>query len=143
MVPPGPRAEIAQQPVVWQQVARLLEREQPRLDRYLMPLLADPALRVVLTGAGTSAFIGECLAPALARHLQRRVDAIATTDLVTGPHLYLQRDVPTLLALSFARSGNSPESVATIDLAEQLVDQRHHLIFTCNADGELAARAAS
>jgi tagatose-6-phosphate ketose/aldose isomerase len=134
--------EIAQQPVVWQQVARLLEREQPRLDRYLKPLLADPALRVVLTGAGTSAFIGVCLAPALARQLQRRVDAIATTDLVTGPQLYLQRDVPTLL-VSFARSGNSPESVATIDLAEQLLDQRHHLIFTCNADGALAARAAS
>jgi tagatose-6-phosphate ketose/aldose isomerase len=62
--------EIAQQPVVWQQVARLLEREQSRLGRYLGPLLADPALRIVLTGAGTSAFIGECLAPALARQLR-------------------------------------------------------------------------
>jgi tagatose-6-phosphate ketose/aldose isomerase len=134
--------EIAQQPVVWQQVARLLTREQSRLDQYLKPLLANPAVRIVLTGAGTSAFIGECLAPALTHQLRRRVDAIATTELVTGPHLHLQRDVPTLL-VSFARSGNSPESVATIDLAEQLLDQLHHLIITCNPDGTLAARAPS
>ena len=55
-------------------------RERPASIAFLAPLLADPALRVVLTGAGTSAFIGECLAPALCGQLQRRVDAIATTD---------------------------------------------------------------
>ena len=57
--------EIAQQPAVWLQVARLLAAERARAGAFLTPLLADPALRIVLTGAGTSAFIGECLAPAL------------------------------------------------------------------------------
>jgi len=130
--------EIAQQPDLWLQVAQLVRAQHSNLDGFLAPLLANPALRVVLTGAGTSAFIGDCLAPALALHLGRRVDAVATTDLVTGPQLRLQSETPTLL-VSFARSGNSPESVAAVDLVEQLVHESHHLIVTCNADGALAA----
>lgn len=133
--------EIAQQPAVWLQVARLVAGERANLESWLAPMLADPSTRVVLSGAGTSAFIGECLAPALARQLNRRVEAIATTDIVSGPLLSLQRNVPTLL-ISFARSGNSPESAATVDIAEKLLADVHHLIITCNAEGALAQRVA-
>lgn len=132
--------EIAQQPAVWPQIAQLVTAERERIDRFLAPLLREPGLRVVLSGAGTSAFIGQCLAPALALHLGRRVDAIATTDVVGGPQLWLQDGNPTLL-VSFARSGNSPESVAAVDLAEQALTAVHHLFITCNADGALAAKA--
>jgi tagatose-6-phosphate ketose/aldose isomerase len=93
-------------------------------------------LRIVLTGAGTSAFVGECAASALARKSGLRVDAVATTDMVGSPESWLPRKVPTLL-VSFARSGNSPESVAALNLAEQCVQECHHLIFTCNAEGAL------
>src|SRR5215213_3887380 len=79
--------EIAQQPTVWLEVQSLIASARTRLDGFLAPLLADPSLRIVLSGAGTSAFIGDCLAPALSAHLRRRVDAVATTDLVSGPHL--------------------------------------------------------
>ena len=133
--------EIAQQPDVWLDVAALVERERSRLEAFLAPKLADPRIRLVLTGAGTSSYIGGCLAPALAQRLGRRVDAIATTDLVSGPHLYLQRDVPTLM-VSFARSGDSPESVATLDLAQRALDEIHHLVITCNAEGALALQMA-
>lgn len=133
--------EIAQQPQVWQEVAQLVDRNRSRLDGFLAPLLANPALRVVLSGAGTSGFIGDCLAPALSRHLGRRVDAVATTDLVAGPQLHLQRDVPILL-VSFGRSGNSPESVAAVDLTSRLANESYHLIVTCNGDGELASIGA-
>ena len=132
--------EIAQQPAVWPQIAELVTAERERIDRFLAPLLREPALRVVLSGAGTSAFIGQCLAPALALHIGRRVDAIATTDVVAGPQLWLQDGSPTLL-VSFARSGNSPESVAAADLAEQALTEAHHLFITCNAEGALAAKA--
>jgi len=129
--------EIAQQPDVWLDVAALVDRERARLDAFLTPLLANARVRVVLTGAGSSSYIGACLAPALSRQLCRRVDAVATTDLVSGPHLYLQRDTPTLL-VSFARSGGSPESVAAVDLAQRALDEVHHLVITCNSDGALA-----
>jgi tagatose-6-phosphate ketose/aldose isomerase len=133
--------EIAQQPAVWQAVADLVANERARLDTFLAPLLDDARIRIVLTGAGTSSFIGGCLAPGISRHLDRRVDSIATTDLVSGPHLYLQRDVPTLL-VSFARSGSSPESVAAVEVAERALDRVFHLVITCNADGALAKRMA-
>ena len=133
--------EIAQQPEVWQEVAALVSRERAALDAFLPPLVANPALRVVLTGAGTSAYIGDCLAPALSARLGRRVEAIATTELLSGPNLRLPSDGPTLL-VSFARSGNSPESVAAVELAEQLLAGRvFHLVITCNPQGALAARA--
>jgi tagatose-6-phosphate ketose/aldose isomerase len=133
--------EIAQQPEVWMEVADVVARERPALDAFLDLLAAHPALRVVLTGAGTSAYIGDCLAPALALRMQRRVEAIATTDLLSGPNLRLPSDGPTLL-VSFARSGNSPESVAAVELAEQLLAGRvFHLAITCNPEGALAVRA--
>lgn len=134
--------EILQQPKVWPQVVQLVARERRQLDAFLDPVLSNPALRVVLSGAGTSAYIGKCLAPALSLALNRRVEAVATTDIVSGPRQRLQRDVPTLL-VSFGRSGNSPESVATVDLAEQALAHVHHLIITCSADGALAQRAGS
>jgi tagatose-6-phosphate ketose/aldose isomerase len=127
--------EIAQQPQVWPQVATLVQDQRTGLDAFLAPLLAQPGLRIILTGAGTSAFIGACLAPALLGQ-GRRAEAIPTTDLVAGPQLFLQAGVPTLL-VSFARSGSSPESVAAVALADQLVPGVHHLVITCNADGDL------
>jgi len=133
--------EIAQQPRVWLEVARLMGAD-PALSAFLAPLLADPQLRVVLTGAGTSSFIGECLAPALARRGPLRVDAIATTDIVTSPDSFLARGTPTLV-VHFARSGNSPESVAAMELAERSIDRCYHLVITCNAQGELYERAGA
>jgi tagatose-6-phosphate ketose/aldose isomerase len=133
--------EIAQQPEVWTEVGAVVARSRETLDRFLHPLAGNPHLRIVLTGAGTSAYIGDCLAPALSARLRRRVEAIATTDLLSGPDLRLPSDGPTLL-VSFARSGNSPESVAAVELAERLLAGRvFHLVITCNADGALASRA--
>lgn len=127
--------EIAQQPHVWPQIDALVAGQRAQIDAFLAPLLARPELRIVMAGAGTSAFIGECLAPGLLRQ-GRRVEAVPTTDLVSGPDRYFQRAVPTLV-VSFARSGSSPESVAAVALADQLVDEVHHLVITCNEEGQL------
>jgi tagatose-6-phosphate ketose/aldose isomerase len=132
--------EILQQPRVWTQVLELVTRRAQVVRGFLRPLLGRPDLRVVLTGAGTSAFIGECIAPAIASRWNRRVEAVATTDLVACPGNWLLPRVPTLL-VSFARSGNSPESLAAIELAQQSLPQCHHLIVTCSAEGALYRRA--
>lgn len=127
--------EIAQQPTVWPQIDALVGSQRAALDAFLNPLLARADLRIVLTGAGTSAFLGECLAPALLGK-GLRAEAVPTTDLVSGPLRFLQPVVPTLM-VSFARSGSSPESTAAVALADQLVNDVHHLVITCNADGAL------
>jgi tagatose-6-phosphate ketose/aldose isomerase len=132
--------EIAQQPAMLRATQALLMARRAEIEAFLEPLLALPALRVVLTGAGTSAFIGECLAPVLSTRLGRRVEAIPTTDLVCAPHLYFEADTPTVL-VSFGRSGNSPESLAAVELADRLVRNLHHLVITCNAEGALATYA--
>ncbi|WP_193165123.1 SIS domain-containing protein [Microbulbifer hainanensis] len=132
--------EIAQQPDAWERTAALVDGQRAQLDQWLQPLLLQNDLRFILTGAGTSAYAGETLAPHLTRVLERRVEAISTTDLVSNPHDYFLRQKPTLL-VSYARSGNSPESVGAYDLANQCVDNCYHLVITCNREGELAARA--
>jgi tagatose-6-phosphate ketose/aldose isomerase len=129
--------EITQQPDVWRETARIVADRRTALDAFLDPLLAEPDLRIVLTGAGTSAFVGEVAAPGLARRLHRRIEAVATTDLVSDPLGRLAEDVPTLL-VSFARSGNSPESLAATALADQVLGRVHHLVITCDATGRLS-----
>ena len=131
--------EILQQPGTLRATADLLRRQRPSFDEFLAPLLPRRDLRIVLTGAGSSAFIGESLARWLRPRLEGRVEAIATTDITSAPHQLLDRDVPTLL-VSFARSGDSPESVAAVDAVERLVGESHHLAITCNAEGALAKR---
>lgn len=128
--------EIAQQPETWREVLSNVEKRRKDVDGFLSGILSSSAVRIVLTGAGTSAFIGSIAAPALSRLLNRRVDAISTTDLVSNPGEYLQEDVPTLL-VSFARSGNSPESTAATRLADQCLTQVSHLIITCDEEGNL------
>lgn len=132
--------EIAQQPAMLRETQALLMARRAEIEAFLAPLRALPNLRVILTGAGTSAFIGECLAPVLSKRFGRRVEAIPTTDLVCAPQLYFEADTPTVL-VSFGRSGNSPESVAAVELADRLVTTLHHLVITCNADGALATYA--
>ncbi|MFN3807986.1 SIS domain-containing protein [Asticcacaulis sp.] len=129
--------EIAQQPQMLRETQALLMARRAEIEAFLAPLLAQPNLRVILTGAGTSAFIGECLAPVLSTRLGRRVEAIPTTDLACAPQLYFEVDTPTVL-VSFGRSGNSPESIAAVELADRFVKSLHHLVITCNADGALA-----
>lgn len=130
--------EIRQQPAVWREVAATMVERAAEVRAFLEPLLARPELRIVLTGAGTSAFAGAVLAPALARTLGRRVDPVATTDVVSNPLEVFAEDGPTLL-VSFARSGDSPESVAATRLADQCLSSVSHLVVTCNPDGRLAA----
>jgi len=132
--------EITQQPAMLRETQALLMARRAEIEAFLQPLLALPTLRVILTGAGTSAFIGQCLAPVLAARLGRRVEAIPTTDLVCAPQLYFEADTPTVL-VSFGRSGNSPESLAAVELADRLVKDVRHLVVTCNADGALAGYA--
>ena len=88
--------EILQQPQIWLEVEKLHAAEAARLEDFLRPMLSQPDLRIVLTGAGSSAFIGECLAPALARKLAR-VEAIPTTDIVASPDTFLSSRCPTLI----------------------------------------------
>ena len=127
--------EIWNQPDLWRQLHQQLTEDSGQWQPFLRPLLENPRLQIVLCGAGSSAFAGRALAPWLRQQTGRDVVAYGTTDIVANPHQYLDRSRPTLL-VSFARSGNSPESVASVALADQLVPECYHLMLVCNPDSQ-------
>ncbi|CAH1228835.1 putative galactosamine-6-phosphate deaminase/isomerase [Vibrio harveyi] len=129
--------EISHQPQLWRALSTILEEQYEAIRDFLTPLLEQPDLRIILTGAGTSAFVGDAAAPFIQEGLRFQVESIPTTDLVSNPEQYLDPSRPTLV-VSYARSGNSPESVAAVALVDQLVPHCHHLFLTCNRDGELS-----
>lgn len=133
--------EIAQQPRIWSQLLDQYQAQEPALQQWLQPILATPALRIIMTGAGTSAYIGEALRPHLNDVLPlvpgQVIEAVSTTDILSNPGQYLREDVPTLM-ISYGRSGNSPESRAAVALADQVIGQCWHLVISCNPQGALA-----
>lgn len=129
--------EIIQQPDTWRESIKNLIKNKIEIKSFIDSFLSKKEFRIILTGAGTSAFAGEVCEPYLTSLLNKRVEAIATTDLVASPKSYFIKDMPTLL-ISFARSGNSPESVHAVNLASQLVDDLYQVVITCNENGKLA-----
>ena len=129
--------EIIQQPDTWRESVKNLIKNKIEIKSFIDSFLSKKEFRIILTGAGTSAFAGEVCEPYLTSLLNKRVEAIATTDLVASPKSYFIKDIPTLL-VSFARSGNSPESVHAVNLASKLVDDLYQIVITCNENGKLA-----
>jgi len=129
--------EISRQPQSWKKTLLELKERRSEFESFLESMKDIENLQVVLTGAGSSAFIGEVLQYAYKVNFRKDIKAIATTDLVTHFESLIQCDKPLLL-ISFARSGNSPESMATIQLANELCTNNiFHLIITCNPEGKL------
>ena len=136
--------EIQRQPQMWREAHARIDASRTRIDDWLDPVLATPGVRIYLCGAGSSGFIGETAAAWLRRSLSNpNIGSIApvhTTELTADPVQFLGNDQPTLM-VSFARSGDSPESVASVRLGDELLSNCRHLILTCNPDGQLARQA--
>ncbi|MGH7997799.1 MAG: SIS domain-containing protein [Opitutaceae bacterium] len=94
-------------------------------------------LSVLLTGAGTSDYIGRALAAVLRRQWQCGVAAVASTELLTNLEDYLLPDRNYLL-ISLSRSGDSSEGVALIEQALERYPRVRHLVLTCNRAGAMA-----
>lgn len=142
--------EISQQPNCWKKAVEIVKEKRAEIDDFIQQITSHKLHNIIFTGAGTSAFVGEALAAILTKENNKNCSEnsnlnklnfkdVATTDLVADPYAYLN-DIPTLL-VSFARSGNSPESKASIDICNQILTNVKHLIITCNIDGEMAQNA--
>ena len=51
--------EIEGQPLLWREIYNLILSQQKELLKFMLPLISTVDLRIILTGAGSSAFIGE------------------------------------------------------------------------------------
>ena len=130
------RKEIEGQPDLWIETVEQTNHNK-RIEDFLKPLYKKEKLNVVLTGAGSSSFIGETVETYFKLKPGVNARAISTTTLVTHFKNLVDSDIPLLL-ISFARSGNSPESNAVVDIAERYCKDVHHIAITCNAKGKLA-----
>lgn len=127
--------EIFAQADTWEEVYGLYEERKSEIEKFLSNF--DKDTKVIFTGAGTSEYVGNIACEYLKTHGDLEFESIATTDLVSAPYLHFKKDVKTVL-VSFARSGNSPESIAAVKLGDQMVDDFYNLAITCAHDGKLA-----
>jgi len=127
-------AEIYQQPETWRQTLEMLSAREDEIRQYLGD---ETDRKVLLTGAGTSAFIGLCLESLFNKVSDYEARAVGTTEIITDPDAYFLEDQKYFL-VHFARSGNSPESIGTFVLGEESKADIRHIVITCNKDGKLA-----
>ncbi|MGO4701318.1 SIS domain-containing protein [Dyella sp. 2RAB6] len=128
--------EVLQQPATWRGTAALLR--EPAVRERLARALSPRPSHVVLTGSGSSMYIGECLAPTLQEGLGIPAQAIAAGTLLTHWRGVLPPGEGLLISL--ARSGDSPESCGVVDRVLADAPGWRHLVITCNAHGKLATR---
>ena len=132
--------EIFQQPSVWRIIFADYAEKRERFQKFIDTILEKhQRVKVIFTGAGTSAFTGDMVVPGLTSQGHENFDfvAIPTTDIVAAPTHYLRKHEPTIL-VSFGRSGNSPESVAAMELGQKIVDNFYQVVITCNKNGKMA-----
>ena len=132
--------EIYQQPATWRKTCAQLAACKEELQAFLDKVVKAEDFDIVLTGAGTSEFVGNSLYHALNKKYNFKVKSYASTDIVPNPEDTLSRTKPTLL-VNFGRSGNSPESVGSVEAAEVVCENLYHLFVTCNCEGALSKLA--
>lgn len=133
--------EINQQPSTWKKTIKQVEDSKDELKAFIENVTKHEDYDIILTGAGTSEFVGNALYSYLNKLTNYKTKSYGTTDIVATPENYLSQNKPTLL-VSFGRSGNSPESVAAVDVADEVCGENvYHLFVTCNCEGALSKAA--
>jgi tagatose-6-phosphate ketose/aldose isomerase len=134
--------EILQQPDTWMGTcSRMISSRESLLEFLKSAGIFDGRGNVILTGSGSSAYAAECLALTLQRELRISAQVVPAGSLLTHPEHCLP-DSPGVL-ISLARSGDSPESRAVVQLFHERFPRMAHLIITCNPQGQLAQTGPS
>lgn len=128
-------SEIIAQPTVWRALAQSCDFDAARAW-----IAAQKPKELWFCGSGTSAYIGDILSAGLeARRGPFPLRSVPATDLVARPRAFLQGRAP--LVVNFGRSGNSAETLGTLDALDALCPSAPRLNITCNASSQLARRA--
>jgi tagatose-6-phosphate ketose/aldose isomerase len=128
--------EILQQPWTWLDTCDRMSSHAAELKRIVADIRS-----LVLTGSGSSEYVGDCVRQALQEELAVSAQVIGGGELLMHGRAVFPPERPGLM-VSLARSGDSPESAGAMS---QLLEQEpliRHLVLTCNQSGALAARYA-
>lgn len=135
--------EIYQQPDVWKEAFESYQAKREEIAAFLQGI-ADKHdyIKVILTGAGTSAYVGDTLVPYFKEAYDERkwnFNAIATTDIVANPETYLKK--MWQLSLCLLLVVGTRLKVWRLLICKALVDELYQVTITCAADGKLALQA--
>ncbi|MBS7634282.1 SIS domain-containing protein [Candidatus Bathyarchaeota archaeon] len=129
--------EIFSQPKLWIKNFNMLKSRRNEIRDFIEnSILTKSASRVILSGAGSSHFIGLSCEDLLRYMWQINVETKANTDIVTNWESILLKHADTTL-ISFSRSGNSPEALGAFLIADKYCEKINHIIITCNESGNL------
>ncbi len=128
--------EILAQPKIWEAWGEELSRTLSGLRNWVA---CSGATEVWFCGAGTSAYIGDLVSRGLAASCKLPLVSVPTTDLVSCPQLF-KKEGTVPLVVSFGRSGNSAETIGTLDLLDAFFPNAPRLNITCNKESALATR---
>lgn len=128
--------EIFQQPAMWMESYRLILKEAVAFQKFLSDRGLGKESEILLCGAGSSEFAAQTVADIFCAQGYKNVRSVPTTDLVTNPQYYVHED-DTVLAFTFARSGNSPESAGAYEVLNEYCKKVYHVIITCNKNGDM------
>jgi tagatose-6-phosphate ketose/aldose isomerase len=133
--------EIYQQPEMWRQTYQILLDKEKEISGFMTSYYNEETT-IILTGAGTSSFIGNILEFVMPKYGFYSVKSVPTTDITTHPEAIFNKYKKYIL-VSFARSGNSPESLAAVNIADSICHNNiAHIIITCNENGKLVKEKA-
>ncbi len=126
--------EIENQFITWRKLDDVIKDNEEYINKCLK--FIDENTLVVFTGAGTSGYVGDTLIEYL-NEGQKSIKFLSyySTNIVGNPELCFNNK--KVLLVSFARSGNSPESCEAIELANKYSTKCMHLIISCNESGSL------
>jgi tagatose-6-phosphate ketose/aldose isomerase len=128
--------EIERQVGLWTDTCGRVKKRIGDLATFLKPFSRGGKNICILTGAGTSEFAGFCVDGLFRKNLSLPTNVFSTTKIVTNPDHAIIDECNTLM-ISFARSGNSPESIGAVRIVDSLSQNISHLIITCNEKGSL------
>lgn len=133
--------EINQQPATWVKTIKQIKDTKEELKAFIENVTKYDDFDIILTGAGTSEFVGNAVYSYVSKLTNYKTKSYGTTDIVATPENYLSQNKPTLL-VSYGRSGNSPESVGAVEVADEVCGANvFHLFITCNSEGALSKAA--
>lgn len=133
-------AEIAQQPHMWRITVSQIAKQADKLKLFLHDAGIFDSIKpqIIFTGAGTSDYVGQSLVDLFRITFNTQVINWPTPRITANPDDFFDYSHKYLL-IHFARSGNSPESKAVLNMTlDKLPDNVHHIVITSNKNGELA-----
>ncbi len=129
--------EIENQFTTWLKLDEVILKNSKIIKKIKESIVEDTV--IIFNGAGTSGYIGDLLVKYLNSE-SKTINYMSyySTEIVGNPEILISGK--NILLVSFARSGNSPESCEAIEICNKYATECKHLIITCNKEGELAKR---